>query len=137
MNVEERIELLGDVLNCWVFGLMMEYNQIHMIDLLKNYREFSSSTGYAGNVRYLLAKKKLDVLTVLSRRFSSSGCATINPKSINYLKRQNWENLNHHSKRLSDLENQVPYFLIIECQHLFPHLLIPVLLHLKHTKLQP
>lgn len=39
------------------------YNlKIRMIDLLKNYKELRNATDYKGNIRYLLAKKKLDVL---------------------------------------------------------------------------
>jgi len=32
-----------------------------MIDLLKNYKELKNAPGYAGSLRYYLAKKKLDV----------------------------------------------------------------------------
>jgi hypothetical protein len=33
-----------------------------MIDLLKNYKELKNMPGYAGSLRYYLAKKKLDVV---------------------------------------------------------------------------
>lgn len=36
-----------------------------MIDLLKNYKDLKNAPGYVGNIRYYLAKKKLDVLIFL------------------------------------------------------------------------
>lgn len=36
-----------------------------MIELLKNYKELSNAADYKGNVRYILAKKKLDVHIVI------------------------------------------------------------------------
>lgn len=35
-----------------------------MIDLLKNYKDLKNAPGYAGSLRYYLAKKKLDTLFV-------------------------------------------------------------------------
>ena len=36
-------------------------NTENMIDLLKNYKDLKNAPGYAGSLRYYLAKKKLDV----------------------------------------------------------------------------
>lgn len=46
-----------------------------MIDLLKNYRELKNAPGYVGSLRYYLAKKKVDVINLLSRLCLSSGSA--------------------------------------------------------------
>ena len=49
-----------------------------MIDLLKNYKELKNAPGYAGSLRYYLAKKKLDVSKSQYRLSSSSGCSLTN-----------------------------------------------------------
>ena len=60
--------------------LFLNYNQKYqeMIDLLKNYKELKNAPGYAGSLRYYLAKKKLDVSIPPVRLSSSSGCSLTN-----------------------------------------------------------
>ena len=44
-----------------------------MIDNLKNYKDLKNAPGYAGSLRYYLAKKKLDVFLRTPRLSSLNG----------------------------------------------------------------
>jgi hypothetical protein len=58
-----------------------------MIDLLKNYKELRNGPGYVSSLRYYLAKKKLDVLSLQHRLSSSNGSAPTQSSSSNSSKR--------------------------------------------------
>lgn len=61
-----------------------------MIDLLKNYKDLKNAPGYAGSLRYYLAKKKLDVKSKqIFRLYLSNGYQPIKMSSNNSYKKHN------------------------------------------------
>ena len=74
-----------------------------MIDLLKNYKELKNAPGYAGSIRYYLAKKKLDVDIVLVRRCSWSGYRPTSQLSSPSSKRPRLGNSSRLSTRCIDM----------------------------------
>ena len=64
-----------------------------MIDLLKNYKELKNAPGYAGSLRYYLAKKKLDVYFLIARHCLSNGSSQIRKLFSNFCKKHNLASL--------------------------------------------
>lgn len=61
-----------------------------MIDLLKNYKDLKNAPGYAGSLRYYLAKKKLDVKSKqIFRLYLLNGYQLIKMSSNNSYKKHN------------------------------------------------
>ena len=81
-----------------------------MIDNLKNYKDLKNAPGYAGSLRYYLAKKKLDVLFSSSRLCLLNGSIPISKWSNSSFKKLKPENLKPQSTYLFTKITQSSFF---------------------------